>query len=359
MRVLIVGAGIAGLALAALLARAGRPATVLEREAAPDPGGAGIQLSPNATKVLGGMDVLAEIRERAVRPEGITLLDGRDNRLLSRFELGNAVEDRYGSPYLLCARAALRDVLARAAGASTLVEYGRPLEGLETRPDCVVARYGSRERPFDVVVGADGVNSGVRRFVRSARVPQATGFTAWRKDGTREKAAAETLVRLMPYEHRIEYPIGERTNAVWLRREGERGPEGDWTPWIVREIASGSSWSDGRIVLIGDAAHAMAPYAAQGGALALEDAAVLAAMLSSGRAVEAALAGFVEARRGRVEQIARLTTANRRIYHANGLRRLARNLAMRVAPQHVLQARMAFVYGWTPPDVIRSRAPMR
>ena len=329
-RVTVAGAGIAGLAVGSFLARAGFEVDIRERSEAPSADGAGIQLSPNACHVLHALGILDAVRAVAVAPSAVELQDG--DRPLSRFELGERIERSGGAPYLVCARAGLRDALLDALPAAAAVSYGSPFAATD-----------------GIVIGADGVGSVVRDLVPGAARPVDTGWTAWRR--TTEAASGDTTrVLLSPDEHRVAYPLRSSLNEVWVRRSDCPAPGADWTPWPVLAVDPDGSWSHGSTVLIGDAAHAMPPYAAQGGAMALEDAAELAAALTaSPDDPPAAFLRYEKARRPRIEAVACLTRANRRIYHLAGPMRHARNVAMRLAPQAVLQRRMAWVYGWKPP----------
>ena len=329
--VTVVGAGIAGLAVANFLARAGFPVTVIERAPGPTAEGAGIQISPNAAHVLAALGILDAVRARAVAPEAIELLDG--DQLLSRFELGTEIARRTRAPYLVVARATLRDCLLDALPANVSLRYGEA--------------FTPRAGP---VIGADGVNSAVRNaFARSARE---TGWTAWRRLAERSDEPV-TRVRLAANEHRVAYPLPDATNEVWIRRTGEPKPGPDWRPWHVLAVRPDTPWTNGVTVLIGDAAHAMPPYAAQGGAMALEDAATLAAFMIEHEPARA-FARYEQERRPRIDAVRTLTESNRRIYHMSGPLRLARNFAMRLAPQAALQRRMAWIYDWKPPEAVRS-----
>ena len=348
-RVLVVGAGIAGLATATFLSRGGFDVTVAELRDTPPPGGAGIQLSPNATKVLLALGIRDAVVLRAVEPQAIDLIDGATGRLLSTFDLGSECRRRYNSPYLLCERAVLRDVIADNMPSGVIVDYGADV--LADGPDL------SR---FDAVIGADGVHSRTRGLVQNAAWPRATGRTAWRVLTVGATSVCRTRAQLFSDEHAVCYPMGSATNRVWIRPSTQASPGAEWTPWTVLEVDPMGAWVDGKTVLIGDAAHAMAPYAAQGGAMALEDAASLAAcMIEQPDDLVAASRRYVKTRRPRIVRVARLTSANRRIYHASGPVRVLRNLAMRSAPQAVLQRRMAWVYDWSPPAIIRKQAPSR
>ena len=334
--------------------------SVFERHAAPREGGAGIQVSPNAARVLDALGALDALRERAVAPEAIELRDAATGHVLSRFLLGRTILDRHGAPYLVCAREALREALEAVLPGSVRLRYGVSLERLRQFHDRAEAIWRDGEGEFDAVIGADGVGSFTRRFVPGAASASPTGWNAWRRTEPDPGRGRVTTVDLAPHEHRVAYPLeGGRTNRVWIREARAGPPPGAWERWPVLRVEPGFAWTHDRIALIGDAAHAMTPYAAQGGAMALEDAAVLAhCMAASSHDLPSALGDYVRQRRARIEAVARLSEGNRRIYHMDGAMRFARDTVLRLLPQPLLQRRMDFVYGWRLPIVTRTRAPI-
>ena len=391
MRVAVVGAGIAGLTAALALARTGHDVAVLERAEPIEPIGAGIQVSPNAHKVLRALGLHRALNAHSSAPREIAIRDGLNGALLTRVPLGAAIERRHGAPYLTVHRGDLQAVLLDAARhaprlavrtgaavvgatadgrithASTAGSLAAVAGGAAPGSGGVATGEPSRER-FDLIVGADGVRSAVRAAVRDDAADE-TGATAWRalvpsEALPRALAGPHTGLWLGPNAHLVHYPVrsGTETNLVAVTPRGEAVGDAfagwhadprallnaapEWRPWPTRQLDPARPWSRGRVVLIGDAAHAMWPYAAQGGAMAIEDGWTLAAALRNGTG---ALAAWEAARRARVSSIARLAARNRRIYHGSGPVRLARNLAMRATSAAALMRAMDAVYSWSPP----------
>ena len=373
----IIGAGIAGLAAARALAQAGLRSTVLERTAEPAREGAGLQLSPNACHVLRQLGVLRVIAAASFAPQAVLLRRARDGRLLSRFELGQTIRERHGAPYLIVERAVLRNALLAICQDHPDVEL-RFGEGLADaalhRNGATVLTDAGREIVSAGIVGADGVHSATRRLVPAARAAEPTGWTAWRATAPLppemplpHDASQATNAWLGRSAHLVHYPMptADRLNLVAVLPEGTVEPPldwladwapavretiasaGGWVPWTVRSVPPGA-WAHRSALLIGDAAHAMPPYAAQGAAMALEDATTLARHARSHDDLAEAWQAHVRERRPRVRAVAALTAANSRIYHMGRPASLARDLAMGLAPQFVLQRRMDALYGWTP-----------
>lgn len=369
---IVAGAGIAGLATARALSQAGFRVIVLERAAGPAREGAGVQLSPNACHVLRRLGALRALAAGSLAPDRIVLRRAGDGALLSRFDLGEAIRERHGAPYLVAERAVLRDALLGVCRGDTDIDvrFGEGVADLALhRNGVTVLTDAGRETVGAGLVGADGVHSQVRGFVRNGGEAAATGWTAWRATGPLEEAMrAETTAWLDSAAHLVHYPMPGlgRLNMVAVLPESDRPPlerfdewspvirtlvrkaEG-WAPWTIRTVSPGD-WAYRAIALVGDAAHAMPPYAAQGAAMALEDAAVLAWCAARARDdLAAAWVAYADRRRPRIRAVAVMTNANRRIYHMTRPWGLFRDLSMRVAPQVVLQRRMDDVYGWTPP----------
>ncbi len=403
--VLIAGAGIGGLTAALALARIGARVTVLERAEALAEIGAGLQLSPNATRILAWLGLLEAVAARAARPSGIRVRAGRGGRILSTLSLADA-ERRWGAPYLVARRADLQAVLAAAAAAEPTItlELGTALAGFGTTETGVAVTTArglvKRALTADALVGADGVRSTVRgRLVAGpADAPTETGRTAWRALVPLDAApaalrTAETSLWLGRDAHLVHYAVGNpaRINVVAIIRDAighdattrnattrestAADPDatwsrpGDpailaarfaawhpdaraliaaapaWTTWPLHDRAPLPAWNAGPVALLGDAAHPILPFFAQGAAQAIEDAAALAAAVAASRDMPTALAAYSAARLARATRIQATSRELGRIYHLAGPAAAARDIAMKLAGPGRLMARYDWVYG--------------
>jgi 2-polyprenyl-6-methoxyphenol hydroxylase-like FAD-dependent oxidoreductase len=383
-RVLIVGGGIGGLATGIALGRLGIGATLLERSTFADESGAGIQLGPNATRTLRALGVLAGIEAAAFRPEAIALFDGLSGATLTTMPLGRAVEDRYGAPYLTLHRADLHASLLSACRSHGAIELrdGIDVTAVEALGDRVVAKTESGEEVAgSSLVAADGVWSSLRRPIAPEASLHAAGATAWRALLPRDRAPppfAAPMVGLWlgPRTHLVHYPVrgGKDLNVVavveggtpkqgWSRRAepidllaaftGWAKPvrallEGveSWRCWSLYRLRPLSRWTEGRMALLGDAAHPVLPYLAQGAALAIEDAAALAASLeaSDGDAPRA-FPRYEGLRRARAGRVMRQSARFGRLYHLSGLPALARNFVLGHRRPEAQLAAFDWLYG--------------
>lgn len=393
----IAGGGIAGAAAALALAREGWRVTLCE--AAPVLGevGAGLQVSPNAARVLRWLGALDAVATRASRPDAAVLRDGQSGAEVYRAALGPAAEARWGAPYLHVHRADLLAVLleaAQAAGAE--LRTGSPVTSYVLRPEGPAAKLGTGEMlAADLLIGADGIRSALRARLNGPEEPVFSGQVAWRGTIPAERlpaglVAGEATVWGGPGRHLVTYHLrgGELVNFVaieecaeWIA-EGWSGP-GDperlrrgfegWHAavtgvlghveetflWGLFTRPAQVRWVDGPVVLIGDAAHPMLPFMAQGAAMALEDAAVLVRALQAARGeaedvptredlTKVALT-YEEARWDRVTRVQERSVANGRLFHAppglvrTGHRGLMR-LVSRIAPG-LATGRLDWLYG--------------
>ncbi|MET0598922.1 MAG: FAD-dependent oxidoreductase [Mesorhizobium sp.] len=391
-RILVAGGGIAGLSAALALSRQGLAVTVLEQAAAPASTGAGIQLSPNATRLLQKLGALERLEGLAVRPDSVTLRDARSLVELARLPLGDAAEKRWGAPYLTAQRADLQGALAQAVAEEQLIEvrYGRAVEAaaILEMPQGVQV---DRRDEAGLLIGADGVWSAVRQVVRpgAGRGSRFTGALAWRATVGVDSAAAGLLAQfgaarqvvafLDPNGHMIVYPIagGRAFNLVAFSPgppgQHEWSADGDissllrtlhrsakvlheligmappWTVFPVHAVDASAPWTrHGRLALVGDAAHAMTPYAAQGAAMAIEDAVTLAEAIVGAGPQSQALSAWEDARRRRVLRVARRGAFNRFVWHARGPVAFARNLVLGLRSPDRLAADLDWLYGWRP-----------
>jgi salicylate hydroxylase len=373
MRVAVAGAGIAGLTASIALAERGFSIAVFERAERLEEIGAGIQLAPNATGILERLGVMRALEGRLSEPEALVVRSARSGREIARLPLGQAARDRYGAPYVTLHRADLQSALLATARRNPSISFHLRAEVHDVRgaEGGVVFTAGGLARKAAVLVGADGVNSRVRLgyFGHPGSTP--FGRTAWRAVLPAASASGiapldTTGLWLGGGAHLVHYPVagGESLNVVVIAASDAPTPPlppfagaarrlieavAEWTPWPLLHVDRSRRWARGRVVLIGDAAHAMMPSAAQGGAQAIEDAYVLAKLLAESEAkLEEALERFETARRARVVRVAQESERNLRIYEMRGAGALARNLALRTLPARLFISRFDWLFGWRP-----------
>ncbi len=372
MRVAVAGGGIAGLTAAVALAAHGFEVVLFERVAEPREIGAGIQLSPNAMTVLERLGVASELMARVCEPQALVIRDAGSGAVLTRVPLGPDARSRYGAPYCTMHRADLQAALLATARRQPVIDLRLGAEVDEVRAsDSVAFTAAGEAESFDVLVAADGIRSGIRQNHFRHPGPRPFGLTAWRAlvpIGDAARAVDTNVVGLWlgAGAHLVHYPVvsGTRLNVVVIaaashavpplqpfggnaRRLVETAP--DWIASPLFELDPHVPWCKGRVALIGDAAHAMAPSAAQGGAQAIEDAWVLAAKLATdptrpGRA----LANYESARRARVIKVARTARSNLNAYGLRGVPALLRNTVLRALPTNFALARLDWLFGWKP-----------
>lgn len=387
--IVIAGAGIAGLAAAIALARKGRAVRILERAEEFQPIGAGIQLSPNATRLLDRLGVLPRLEGRCVEPQCIAMRDARSLRALATIPLGLAARKRWGAPYLVAARAALQDALLETAAALSIpIETGATATDFAPESDGIavtIDRGGVDEQSHaPLLIGADGVWSTLRSLGAEG-ASRFSGQTAWRTLLARDSAARAALAHVAPADrvtalahprfHLIVYPLaggdmnlvaiarGRPMPEVWSRNaSAERMSEVlagasaeirnlardcTWTAWPLHITSPNCGWTHpGGFVLIGDAAHAILPFAAQGAAMAIEDAVTLAALLDRHEDLATALAVYDRLRRPRIRRVAARGELNRLAWHARGPVALARDVVFRMKGDDKLAADLDWLYGY-------------
>lgn len=383
----ISGAGIGGLSAALALARLGIGSTIYERRSDAREAGAGIQLGPNATGVLARLGVLDAVRDAASEPDALSVHDGISGRVLTRFPLGAWMRARYGAPYLTLHRQDLHRTLLTAAEADPRIalRHGQDVRSFDNLADGVDVLFGDGSRASaDALIAADGLWSTLRNEVagRHALVP--AGRNAYRAvvpGGALPStlAANDVHVWLSPGAHIVHYPVrsGAET-AIVVVIEGSASQDGwdspasgavaaqfsvlafppqlrdliaaanDWRMWRLHMLPPQFSWVKGTVALLGDAAHPLTPFFAQGGALAIEDAAVISAMLARGGAVRDCFGDYEAARRSRVQKVFDASLTNGRIFHLSGAAAAARNAVLMTVPGVLMMRRYDWLYGWTP-----------
>jgi salicylate hydroxylase len=389
-RALIAGAGIGGLTAALALSQVPFDVVIFERTPALEEFGAGLQLTPNATRILGPLGVLDAVRALATEPRAIRLLRGRDDAELARLEIADAAK-RWGAPYLVIHRADLQRALADAVArrANVDLRLGVEVGGVGEEADAVAmgVKRGalSLHETGDVAIGADGLRSRLRERLGLGAVDGAiySGRVAFRATVPATSVAArwsapEVTLRLGAGAHLVQYPLrgASLVNLVAVIVSGWRGEKGD-SPWDgeadrpalervfagwSREtralLAAADTWRAwplfhrepiarfalGRVALIGDAAHPMLPFLAQGAAQAIEDAGALARRLGESDDIRAALAAYSRDRAPRAMRVQREASAQGRVYHMSGAMALARDLTMRAMGPERLLARYDWLY---------------
>ncbi len=366
-RALIAGAGIGGLSCGIALARAGWQVQIFEQAANLSEIGAGVQLGPNATRILDHWNLLPALRQSAFKPAALCARDWRSGQVLNRSPLNADSAADGGSPYLQLHRADLQAVLRSAleslAGTQLLLDH--PVDGVD--PDTASLSCGGRIFRGDLVVGADGIRSTLRHLLFSDSATRYTGQSAWRLMLPANRLPAglippETSLWMGPGRHLVHYYVrgGQLVNVVGVVEQP------DWTPanwveaadfaelqadfrgahpdiqaliaaaeslpcyrWALHDRAPMPQWYRARALLLGDACHPTLPFLAQGAAMAIEDAAVLAGELARSADIEAALQRYQERRQPRTRWVQQASRRNARIFHLRGVAAGLRNWTMR------------------------------
>ena len=369
------------------LARQGRHVIVLERAERLEETGAGLQLSPNAGRVLTSLGLRDAIASRAVAPVAVDITTTALGRV-ARIPLHT--DDSAGAPYWVIHRADLQSALLDHVAQSSLIDLrlGCTVETFDAAGDGLnvhVQHGGARQSIAGAaLIGADGVWSAVRQHHFPDFKPNFTGSIAWRGAVATDQltgwtASDHVQLWMGANAHVVTYPMsgGQRINVVailtgdwkdagwsapgeradilrrfsapWspdLRRLIETVPE--WKRWALFTMPAGHEWARGPVALLGDAAHAMLPFAAQGAGMAIEDAAVLAQCI--GRVddanLAAALARYAKLRQPRVTRVQNAARQSGWIYHLDGPMAYARDIAMKALGPRLLQARQNWIYDW-------------
>ncbi|MCB1492542.1 MAG: FAD-dependent monooxygenase [Rhodobiaceae bacterium] len=386
----IVGAGIAGLTTALCLARQDRPSVIYEKVRVLSEAGAGIQLSPNATRILIGLGLGRALARHVVAPEAIVVHSGRTGQPLARVPLGEAAEERYGAPYWTIHRADLQDVMVKAVTAHRNIVLKRGAGFTHMVEDEANSRItvsldtlsGVETRNHDAVIGADGLWSKMRAALGDTSKPRYTGYRAYRAVVPRDllpEPFRQTIVGAWVGKegHVVHYPVitGFAVNIVVIIRDRSSAegwgapalgkdvtrhfgtwakvvqdalevPGEIWRSWALHDRTPGMFRGHGVATLIGDAAHPTLPFMAQGGAMGIEDADLLAEEYVShpGRP-DIAFRRFEGQRNARVARIQKAARKNASIFHMRGPLASARDLSLSLMPQSMLIRRYDWLYG--------------
>ncbi len=390
--IIVAGAGIGGLTASLALARQGFRVIVLEKSERLEEAGAGLQLSPNASRVLVDLGLRPRL-SRAVTPDAICLMSATNGREITRILLGETASQA-DAPYWVVHRADLQAALRDEVESCSDIELrlGCQFEDVSPHAKGLTVMQRSRmarqEELAVALIGADGIWSAVRHHLLPDAQPRFSGLIAWRGtlDATqlpREYTARRVQLWMGPHAHLVAYPISgaRQINVVavvpgqWNRPGWSEPGDGNeikatfvaagwhaiprmligavdgWRKWALFTVPTAGQWAEGTVALLGDAAHAMLPFAAQGAAMAIEDAAVLAKCLAGksndgAAALSTALKHYARLRRPRVARVQRSARQAGRIYHLAGPLALARDLVIKAMGPRRMLSRQDWIYNW-------------
>lgn len=379
---LIAGGGIAGLAAALGFARIGRPSRLFEQHPQFEEVGAGLQISPNAVRALQWLGAWEQLEQACVVPSEIHVRDGRTGNLLQRIRLGKPFEDRFGAPYRVAHRADLLAALLAAAGLRSEIELNAGCAVQSASPEVPSVRIanGGVEKGL-AIIAADGVRSPLRQQFWPGSQAIYRGHAIHRALITFPDVPPEIeadCVSLWLYRggHVVHYAVSQwqhfnivaTIDSPWTAPGWSDSAQTSevisffadaadplaailarpkaWLKWAGSDIEPLETWTTGNLALIGDAAHATLPFLAQGAAMSLEDACVLARALDKHRGIDTSFAAYAGARLPRTRRIQIESRRLAPIYHLSGAKAVARNAMLKLlGPQHAL-ARNEWIYDW-------------
>jgi salicylate hydroxylase len=396
---LITGAGIAGLTAALCLARSGFRVSIFERAKTLEAAGAGLQISPNASAILRDLGVLPRLAGTALAPLALRIRRGRDGELLTHVPLTNA-ETHWGAPYLLIHRGDLQNALLESVAQDNRITLALDTELVgftDIKRDLEVTTVSGALKithHCDCLIGADGLRSFVRQRLGELRIqarqattapvlPDKASHVAWRAlvDADQVPPALrlpEANLWLGSGAHLVHYPlrggkvinlvavtdtpVGIDLNADIWSQAGDRveiearfaswhaqartliAAARDWRKWPLVMLDPLPEWTSDRVALMGDAAHPMLPFLAQGAAQAIEDAAMLGAMLMPDAPIEPCLAAYAAARRTRANRVQAASRRQGWIYHLGEPAAFFRDLGLRNMHERQFFARYDWLY---------------
>lgn len=386
--VVIAGGGIGGLAAALACARQRVPVQLLERATQLSEVGAGIQLGPNVTRILQAWGLGAALAQVAAFPKQLQARDAQTGQVLGTLRLGERAQALYGAPYATIHRADLQGLLHRAAqSAGVDMRLGQTVQGWQGSEAALqVNTVQGLSLQASALIGADGVWSAVRQQLLGDAPARFTGHLAYRAlvpqaDLPTHLRSDQVTVWMGPRLHVVHYPVrsGQWLNLVAIVHGAKPDQAQDWDQaghtqalmqamgvvgrdlherlasvpawrqWALHDrspVSGASDMAQGRVALLGDAAHPMRPYLAQGAGMAIEDAQALAQCLSVGNATVAEqLQAYAEQRWARNARVQARAIRNGRIFHAQGAVALGRNLSMRLMGERVMDVPWLYAGG--------------
>jgi len=385
----IAGAGIGGLTAALALATRGFRVALFDKAARLEETGAGIQLSPNAMRVLNALGLRERLMASVVAPDAV-LIKAAHGAELARLPLGPAAEQRYGAPYWMIHRGDLQAALLDAALAhpGIALTLGAAVDGCAEKPDGIAVQVLRGEHPeahdAAALIGADGLWSRVRALAGAGDTARFARRTAWRALVSADAVAPDFRAPAIHLwlgrgSHLVHYPVkaGAMINIVAIAADAQPShgwstaappdevltrfsseswarPARDllalperWLKWPLYDRPSRPHRGRGAVTLLGDAAHPMLPFLAQGAAMAIEDAAVLAGSLAATPDdAPAALRRYEQARAARTVRVWRAARLNDAVYHLPWPAAAARDLAMGAMGGDRLLAHYDWIYDW-------------
>jgi|TARA_B110000977_G_scaffold87486_3_gene116387 salicylate hydroxylase len=375
--VLITGGGIGGLTAALCLAKQGHRIDLFEQAASFEEIGAGIQLSPNCSRVLHHLGLQESLKQFGFLPEGTQLRHWKTSAILSESKLGDAATLQFGAPYYHIHRGDLLRLLVDAASQQQNISLHLScnIENFSQNDHGVLVEANNQSFKGDLLIGADGIHSKIRASLWGDESPRFTGNIAWRAV-VPTHLLAPGIVKPMstawlgPHKHFVHYYVkgGEFVNCVCVVEKKGWQTE-SWTEpgnlselksdfhgwhnniqqlidnideaqlfkWALHDRRPMTQWAKRRVTLLGDACHPTLPFMAQGAAMAIEDSMVIADCLSVDTSVNKALQHYEQLRKRRTAAIQNGSRRNAKVFHLSGIPAWLRNRAMKTSQQHIMK----------------------
>ncbi|NLZ10174.1 3-hydroxybenzoate 6-monooxygenase [Neopusillimonas aromaticivorans] len=392
-KVIIVGGGIGGLAAALSLSRQGVEILLLEQADQIGEIGAGIQLGPNAFAALDALGVGEASRNRAVFTDHVTMMDAVDAAQVVRIETDEKFRQRFGNPYAVIHRADIHLSILEAVQDNPLIQFktSTHVEDVKVTSTGVEITDSKGEvYKADAVIGCDGVKSVIRAKTIGMK-HRVTGHVVYRAVVDSENMPEELRINAPvlwagPHCHLVHYPLraGKQYNLVvtfhsreqeeWGVRDGSKEEvlsyfQGihptprqmldrptSWRRWATADADPVESWGQGRTTVLGDAAHPMTQYMAQGACMALEDAVTLGeAYAKTGGDLDATFRLYESVRIPRTARVVWSAREMGRLYHAKGVERQVRNLLWKGKTQDQFYTQLEWLYGWRKDNCLEPR----